>query len=411
MKGIEKIILLYYYIFQIYIINSNSINSNNNNNNNVHKNKFIFNNNNNGPIKYIPDDFFFPSQITQKNKEDGESITAVLDDCLKEYVQCRVESHLITLKVENYALTVVGLRDLFYDGGKEKNTLQISASFYLTIFRQLEYETEFMNYLSDETNKRLMLGAFASDTENIENNILNIFVTCLLKNEFHHSGNIYSATNNDNYYYDNDVEGSGRKKHQRQYHRIPEGRILELDQYVENYMKLRIKGHKIIQRVQQILDGLTHDEKERFAWLQYYIMALNGIESNGPRFIASERNRLYARKKQYNYKYEITKIHHEKQLNILNTLNSLVQEPNVEVRKELTEMQNNYFYNNKRVIYLIIAGIAFTGWLILSIRDCYASNNNELENDNRRRPKSPRKGIRSPNSPRRRGMKNKFKNS
>ena len=183
MKGIEKIILLYYYIFQIYIINSNSINSNNNNNNNVHKNKFIFNNNNNGPIKYIPDDFFFPSQITQKNKEDGESITAVLDDCLKEYVQCRVESHLITLKVENYALTVVGLRDLFYDGGKEKNTLQISASFYLTIFRQLEYETEFMNYLSDETNKRLMLGAFASDTENIENNILNIFVTCLLKNE------------------------------------------------------------------------------------------------------------------------------------------------------------------------------------------------------------------------------------
>merc|ERR1712139_275728 len=177
-----------------------------------------------------------------------------------------------------------------------------------------------------------MLGAFASDTENIENNILNIFVTCLLKNEFHHSGNIYSATNNDNYYYDNDVEGSGRKKHQRQYHRIPEGRILELDQYVENYMKLRIKGH--------------------------YIMALNGIESNGPRFIASERNRLYARKKQYNYKYKITKIHHEKQLNILNTLNSLVQEPNVEVRKELTEMQNNYFYNNKRVIYLIIAGSA-----------------------------------------------------
>ena len=126
-----------------------------------------------------------------------------------------MESHLITLKVENYALTVVGLRDLFYDGGKEKSTLQISASFYLTIFRQLEYETEFMNYLSDETNKRLMLGAFASDTENIENNILNIFVTCLLKNEFHHSGNIYSATNNDNYYYDNDVEGSGRKKHQR----------------------------------------------------------------------------------------------------------------------------------------------------------------------------------------------------
>ena len=37
------------------------------------------------------------------------------------------------------------------------------------------------------------MGAFASDKENMESNILNMFVACLLKHEFHHSGSIYSA--------------------------------------------------------------------------------------------------------------------------------------------------------------------------------------------------------------------------
>jgi hypothetical protein len=377
--------------------------------------KYVFHNTgdkNNIQIK--PDDFFFPSQLNGINKDNEyrEGLITVLDECLKEYVECRVNSHLITLKVENYALTVIGLRDLFYDGGKEKNSIQISAAFYLSIFRQLEYETEFMNYLSDETNKRLMLGAFTSDAENIESNILNIFVTCLLKHEFHRSGNIYSSTNdynNRNGYKNDDPNAikdisDGTQSRTR----IPEGRILQLDKYVEKYMKLRIKGHKIIQRVRQLLDGIRNNENQKFTWLNYYITVLDGIESNGPRFISLEKRRLHARKKQYNYKYKITKIHHENQLQILNTLSSLVHEPNVAVRKELIDIQNNYFFNNKRVMYLIIAGISFSGWLILTIYDCYFNQNQENHNGSKNVNRSNRKIAKRPRSPRK-GMKSKFK--
>ena len=58
---------------------------------------------------------FFPQPATE---EVDSNLLVALDDCLRDYIECRVESHLVTLKVENYVLSVVGLRDLFYDGGR-----------------------------------------------------------------------------------------------------------------------------------------------------------------------------------------------------------------------------------------------------------------------------------------------------
>ena len=330
---------------------------------------------------------FFPQPATD---QFDSGLLATLDDCMRDYIECRVESHLVTLKVENYVLSVVGLRDLFYDGGRATNAKQVWASFYLNVFRQLEYETEFMNYLSDESNKRLKMGAFVSDKENMESNILNVFVACLLKHEFHHSGSIYSAASGMGtvQYFSNLDDTSSR---------LPDGRIRDLDDFVEAYMKFRINGHNIIQRVEQLIDNVETSQKNRSPWLQYYLTVLNGIESHGPGFIRDERKRVLARTKQHNYKYKITKRQHENHLRILNTVDSLAQEPKHKVRQELRNIENNYFYNNKRLIFLIIFCISFSAWLILSIRDCiYEHGNKSLNSPSRRKrstakPSSPRK--------------------
>ena len=114
--------------------------------------------------------------------------------------------------------------------------------------------------------------------------------------------------------------------------RLPEGRIRHLDNFVEAYMKLRIKGHTIISRVEQLIDNVEISHKQKSPWLQYYLTVLNGIESNGPGFIRDER-RLLARTKQYNYKYKITKRQHENHLRILNTVDSLAQNQNLRLRR------------------------------------------------------------------------------
>ena len=333
------------------------------------------------------DEQFFPQPATD---EVDSNLLVALDDCLRDYIECRVESHLVTLKVENYVLSVVGLRDLFYDGGRATSAKQMWASFYLNVFRQLEYETEFMNYLSDESNKRLKMGAFASDKENMERNILNMFVACLLKHEFHHSGSIYSTGSGmGTVQYLSNLDGISP--------RLPEGRIRHLDNFVEAYMKLRIKGHTIISRVEQLIDNVEISHKQKSPWLQYYLTVLNGIESNGPGFIRDERKRLLARTKQYNYKYKITKRQHENHLRILNTVDSLAQEPKLKITQELKSIENNYFYNNKRLIFLIIFCIAFSAWLTLTIKDCIQDHaNKSLLSPGRRKkrtakPQSPRK--------------------
>ena len=144
-----------------------------------------------------------------------------------------------------------------------------------------------MNYLSDESNKRLKMGAFASDKENMESNILNMFVACLLKHEFHHSGSIYSTGSGmGTVQYLNNLDDISS--------RLPEGRIRHLDNFVEAYMKLRIKGHNIISRVEHLIDNVEISHKQKSPWLQYYLTVLNGIESNGPGFIRDERKRLLA---------------------------------------------------------------------------------------------------------------------
>ena len=217
-----------------------------------------------------------------------------------------------------------------------------------------------------------------------------MFVACLLKHEFHHSGSIYSTGSGmGTVQYLSNLDGISP--------RLPEGRIRHLDNFVEAYMNFRINGHNIIQRVEQLLDNVETSQKKRSPWLQYYLTVLNGIESHGPGFIRDERKRVLARTKQHNYKYKITKKQHENHLRILNTLDSLAQEPKYKVKQELRNIENNYFYNNKRLIFLIIFCISFSAWLILSIRDCiYDHGNKSLNSPSRRKrstakPSSPRK--------------------
>ena len=85
-----------------------------------------------------------------QNEEDP--LFLVLDECARDYVNYRVQSQGVLLKSEHYVHQVKGLRKTFYGGDVTKEMRW--ASFYLDVIQQLEYESDFMSFLSEETNRR-----------------------------------------------------------------------------------------------------------------------------------------------------------------------------------------------------------------------------------------------------------------
>ena len=95
---------------------------------------------------------FLKSQCLCSAKIEDDPLYRVLDECARDYVNFRVKSQGVVLKAEHYVHEVKGLRKTFY-GGQVTKELQW-ASFYLEVLQQLEYESDFMTFLSDEMNKR-----------------------------------------------------------------------------------------------------------------------------------------------------------------------------------------------------------------------------------------------------------------
>jgi hypothetical protein len=178
---------------------------------------------------------------------EEDPLFIVLDECVREYINHRVASQSITLKAEHYALVTAGAGQVFY--GDDVTLEATWANFYVQILQSLEYETEFMEYLSSESNKRLVLGVYASRREHEEANILGVFISCLLENQFH-SARSYE-------------EEHGAGSH------LPPGQIKELDVFVKKYMEERVAGHRIMRRIEQIVAELDPRRKKDCPWAAY----------------------------------------------------------------------------------------------------------------------------------------------
>jgi len=178
---------------------------------------------------------------------EEDPLFVVLDECVQGYINHRVASQSITLKAEHYALVTAGAGQIFY--GDDVSIEATWANFYVQTLQSLEYETEFMEYLSSESNRRLVLGVYASRREHEEANILSVFISCLLENQFH-SARSYE-----------EEHGTGSD--------VSPGQVKELDMFVKEYMKERVAGHRIMRRMEQIVAELGPRRKKECPWAAY----------------------------------------------------------------------------------------------------------------------------------------------
>jgi len=313
---------------------------------------------------------------------DDDPLFLVLDECARDYVNFRVKSQGVLLKAEHYVHQVKGLRKTFYGGDvtKEMNW----ASFYLDVIQQLEYESDFMSFLSEETNKRLELGLYASIQEHDEKNILGVFVTQLVKDQF------------------TTGRRPGSKRHQK-----GSGRIDQMDEYVRTYMSARLGGHQIIQRARSLIDNLTPQRRKKCKRAMYYIYLLDGMEEKGPGFLHAEYGRVEKLAAVPYQHTQATKRQNSK-LKILRMFNGLLQRRNDEVRTYKKMVQNIRAYPAKMYIYLAIAFCSGCGFLYASFCSSDANTHSKLKLDVK--GGSPSR-CRKPSSPSRKKRQNRKKNA